>query len=227
MDGNNGLPIVGFDSHSFWNEANAVLARGTREMLLNARDKEGLVAAYDRMDNALGELVSKTDTPEDVKEQLNNKLNHKLNLVGKIMKARNIDAKAYWEADMKSVAMIVLKALGKTRTDVFRIDRIVEDAKEALCEGNFSIDGAGRLLAELSTHDCKELKQLLSKLEDTPSHMEFMKLVCEKGTKKARGMAQKAMAGIMPPVLENKPKPLARVIQMPMLATVRQPLRHA
>jgi ferritin-like metal-binding protein YciE len=227
MDGNNGSPMVGFDSQSFWQDANAVLARGTREMLINARDKDGLVAAYDRMDVALGELVSKTAPPESVKEDLNHKLNDRISLVGKMMKASNIDARIYWEADMKSVAMVVLKALGKTRNQVFRIDKIVEDAEAAICEGNFTKEGAGRLLAELSVYNCKELKSLFAKLEDTPSHMEFLELVCEKGTKKARMMAEKAKAGIMPQVLENKPKPLARVIQMPMLAIVRQPLRHA
>jgi hypothetical protein len=224
MDGTSGLPIVGFESQAFWQEANAVLARGTREMLFNARDKNGLEAAFDRMDCALGELVGRREPPEGVKEELNQKLNDRIRLVGRMMKASNIDAKSYWEADMKSVAMVVLKAFGRTRTDVFRIDRIVENAADTLCEGNFTREGAGRLLAELSVYGCKDLRKLLAKLEDTPSHMEFLKLVCEKGTNKAKAAAEKALSGLMP-VMELKP--MAKVIPMPMLAIVRQPLRHA
>lgn len=228
MDGKSGLPIVGFDGRLFWQEANAVLARGTREMLVNARDKAGLEAAYDRMDEALGEIVERHNPPAGVKEDLNSKLTDRIRLIGRMMKANDIDVKTYWEADMKSVAMIVLKALGRTRKDVFRIDRLVEDAAEALCEGNFTRDGAGRLLAELSAHNCKELRQLLAKLEDTPSHMEFLHLLSRKGTMKAKGMAKKAMALIMPPPEpQGRPKPMANVIKMPMLAVVRQPLRHA
>ncbi|MCI0503491.1 hypothetical protein L0Y65_02150 [Candidatus Micrarchaeota archaeon] len=228
MDGNSGLPTVGFDSQSFWQEANAVLARGTREMLINARDKGALVEAYDRMDEALGGLVSEMEPPESVKEELNGKLTDRIRLVGRMMKASDIDAKTYWQADMKSVAMVVLKALGKTRGSVFRIDRLVEQAQDSLCEGNFTRDGAGRLLAELSTYSCRELKQVLAKLEDTPSHMEFLKLLADKGTKKAKAMAQKTMAGLMPVAMpEIKPMQCAKVIQMPMLAAVRAPLRHA
>ena len=227
MDGMSGLPTVGFDREAFWQEANAVLAKGTREMLINARDKDGLEGAFDRMDGALGELVGRAKPSEGVKEELNQKLNDRIRLVGRMMRAGSIDAKTYWEADMKSVAMVVLKAFGKTRMDVFRIDRIVESATDTLCEGNFTREGAGRLLAELSTYGCKDVRQLFAKLEDTPSHMEFLRLACEKGTKKTRAAAERAMNGLVP-VVETKPMGvMAKVIPMPMVVLARQPLRHA
>lgn len=227
MDGSKGMPMVGFDEAAFWHEANAVLAKGTREMLINARDKGSLESAYDRMDNALGALVEGMSPPEQVREELNAKLTDRLRLVGRMMRAGDIDAGKYWEADMKSVAMIVLTAFGKTKTSVFRIDNIVENAMDTLCEGNFTREGAGRLLAEFSTFGSKDLKRLLSKLEETPSHMEFLKLLCAKGTVKARNAAQKAMSCLMP--IEAKPVPMATVIPMPMamMAVVRQPLRQA
>ncbi|MFH0884197.1 MAG: hypothetical protein V1861_00625 [Candidatus Micrarchaeota archaeon] len=224
MDGPNGLPKVGFNSKAFWQEANAWLAKGTREMLINARDRDGLEAAYDRMDEALGGLVERQNPSEGVKEELNQKLNDRIRLVGRMMNASNIDARIFWEADMKSVAMVVLKAFGRTRTEVFRIDRIVENATDTLCEGNFTREGAGRLLAELSVYGCKDVRQLFAKLDDTPSHMEFLKLACEKGTKKAKAAAEKTLNGLMPAMTL---KPLAKVMPMPMLAVVRQPLRHA
>jgi hypothetical protein len=224
MDGKSGLPNVGFDGRAFWHEANAVLAKGTREMLINARDKDGLVAAYDRMDEALGALVERMGPPEKVREDLNFKLNDRICLVGRMMKAGNIDVETYWGADMKKVAMLVLKALGRTRSQVFRIDRLIEDATDALCEGNFTKDGARRLLAELSAYDCKDLKSLFSKLDDGPSHMGFMKLVSESGTAKARKAAKAAIESLAPSATI---RPLAKVMPVRMLAQVRQPLRHA
>jgi len=228
MDGNSGLPMVGFDSRLFWQEANAVLARGTREMLINAKDKEAFLSAFDKMDNALGEIVERLNPPEQEREDLNTKLSKRTELVKEIMKARGIDANKYWEAEMKSVAMIVLKALGKTRKEVFRIDNLVGDAANALCEGNFTRDGAKRLMAELSAYNCKDLRQLLSKLEDTPSHMDFLRLLCENGTKKSKSMAETTMACLLPNAMPEKRRmQYANVIQMPMLAVVRAPLRHA
>jgi hypothetical protein len=224
MDGSYGLPTVGFDGQSFWHQAEAVLARGTREMLINAGDRKALVAAYDRMDEALGELVETSRPPECVKAALFARMEERIRVVGDTLRAEHIDVKSYWEADMKSVAIVVLKALG--RTGNIRLDRVVEDAATALCEGNFSGRGARRLLAELSTYGCKDLGQLVYRLEDTPCHMDFLRLLKAKGTGKAVDMAQKAMDR-MTPEAQAVPVQLAKVIRMPDPAIARKPLRHA
>ncbi len=225
MDARCGSPDPGFDSRGFWQEANAILAQGTREMLLSARNKDSLISAYDRMDEGLGELVSRMNPPEKAREELNFKLNDRICMVGRIMKASNIDAESYWSADMKRTAMIVLKALGKSRNRVFRIDRLVEDAGEALSEGNFTRDGARRLIAELSAYECKDLRGLLSNLNDSPTHMEFLRTLSEKGTPKARRAARAMMEGMLPEA--EKPKPVARVIPIAMAAALRSQLRRA
>ncbi len=223
MDGN--LSKVGFDSGTFWQEANAALALGTREMLLHAREKEGLLSAYDRMDCSLGEIVGRHSPPEHAREELNRKLRDRISLVGRMMRAANIDAERYWDDGMKSVSMLVLKALGKTRGKVFAIDNLVGDAVDALCEGNFTQEGARRLLAELSTYECDNVRQLTRRLGDSPGHTDFLRLLSDKGTRAAKKAAESALASLSP---AQDLKPLARVIPMPlrMEATVRAPLRH-
>jgi len=222
MDGN-GVVLERFDSAAFWQEANSALARGTREMLLSAREKDGLVLAYDRMDNALGDIVERHSPPEMAREELNRKLRDRISLVGRMMRAANIDVERYWDSDMKSVSMLLLKSLGKTRGKIFAIDSLVEDAVDALCEGNFRPEGAKRLLAELSTYQLKNVRELASKLGESPGHMELLRLLSEKGTAKAKLAARGVLDSMMPTDL----KPMAKVIPIQMAAMARTPLRHS
>ena len=62
------------DELAFWKEANLAIGEGTRDMLLNARDTKKFVAAYDMMDEALGELAERMDPPESVRRQLYDKI---------------------------------------------------------------------------------------------------------------------------------------------------------
>ncbi|MFZ5500921.1 MAG: hypothetical protein ACOY58_03295, partial [Candidatus Micrarchaeota archaeon] len=112
MDGN--MPLAGFDERAFWREANAVLAKGTREMLLNARDEKGLVAAYDRMDYVLGEIAERMAPPDDVRLLLYDKVEHRISILSSLLKRRGVDVGESWESNMKKVAVIVLQAFGKT-----------------------------------------------------------------------------------------------------------------
>ena len=221
MDANEVLR-VGFDSHGFWQEANSALAQGTREMLLNARDKAGLVAAYDRMDESLGEIVARHRPPESARAELSNKLGHRISLVARIMHTQGIDANSYWDAEMKSAAMLVLKSLGLTKKKVVRIDDVVGDAIKALCKGNFTQQGASKLLAEISTFECTSVRALVGSLGESPGHMDFLGLLSQKGTAKAKAAARQAMCNMMPKV----ELPRAKVLMLPMMAQPRQPLRH-
>ncbi len=211
----------GFDEAAFWREVNPVLVRGTREMLLNARDKDGLISAYDNMDYALGELVGRFSPPAEVKDRLNGKIEDRIKVIGRILKANEIDASHHWDADMKRVSVVVLKSLGYE--GVFRLDSIVEDAANALCQGNFTNEGAKKLLAELASSDAKNLKGLLRDLDESPTHMDFLRLLSEKGTPAAKRAAGKAMCSALP---AEKPIRLARVIEIPMAVRNQQPMRH-
>jgi hypothetical protein len=205
------VPAEGYDRPTFWREANTVLAEGTREMLLNARDKEGLLSAFDRMDYKLGEVVGRWDPPANVRAELNKKLEDRIALLGRVMRAGNVHAEQYWDADMKRVSYVVLKAIGRTGAGVVRLETIVSDAMGALCEGNFTREGAQRLLLELSTFGCKDLGSLLSSLEDSPSHMEFLRFLSRNGMPKAQAAARKVLNNLVP----SEPKVMARVIALP------------
>ncbi|MEW6035859.1 MAG: hypothetical protein AB1529_04560 [Candidatus Micrarchaeota archaeon] len=211
----------GFDEAAFWHEVNPVLARGTREMLNHARDKDALISAYDKMDYALGELVGRFSPPAEVKDRLNGKIEDRIKVIGRILKANEIDASQHWDADMKRVSIVVLKSMGYE--GIFRIDTVVEEAANALCQGNFTNEGAKKLLAELASSDAKSLRGLLMDLDDTPGHMDFLRLLSEKGTPAAKRAAGKAMCSALP---AEKPIRLARVIEMPMVARSQQTLRH-
>jgi hypothetical protein len=227
MDGSGGLPAVGFDRQAFWCEAESVLGRGTRDMIANMGDRRSLEAAYDRMDEALGELVARASPPQSARDGLMEEVVGRVRLVANVMKSNHVDARAYWEPDMRQVAMIILKALGKTE-GIFRAERIVENAADALCEGNFSKDAATKLIAGLSTYRCASLGSLLAHIDDRPAHIDFLRRLEAGGTAKAAMMAKRAMDRMAPkhPVEDGKAA-FAKVIRMPVPAAApRQPLRQ-
>jgi len=231
MDGND-LPVIGFDERAFWGEANMALAKGTREMLLSTRDKKGLVDAYDRMDYSLGELIEKMDPPEGIRQQLYDKLEHRISILSSLLKNRGVDVGESWESDMKKVAVIVLQAFGKTQ-DVVSIPRLVDDASALLCNGNFTDQGAKIFMAEMSTYDCKGLRSLLKQLQDTPSHMDFLRLLEKEGVPKARKAAKETMAKMLPQdvmaVTIKAPAAMGKLLHMPSIRRPQapQPARRA
>jgi hypothetical protein len=215
---------TGIDESPFWQEVNQILAIGTSQMLLNARDRSGLIDAYDGMDHALGEVVQRLDPSLTTRELLLRKLEDRIIIFEKLLKEEGIDASRYFEADMKKTAVMVLKALGKTARKDFDIDRLVDEATEALCEGNFSPDGAKRLLAEIAVGGCKGLRNVLMNLPDTPSSIGFLKLVSEKGTPKAKALALNTLNLMMP---EAKPlRPVRPEIEAVAKVIPIRPLRQ-
>jgi hypothetical protein len=210
-----------FNDRAFWNEINPVLSEGTRQMLLNSRDKNALVAAYDDMDGSIGEIVERLAPPTELLHELRNKLKDRVSLVGKVMKANGIDASGYWETDTMKVSIILLKAVGATERDVIHVDRVKQDAIETLASGNFTKEGAERLLFELATYGSKNLKDLLSNLDERPNHVELLRLLQKTGTESAARAAINALNALVP---EAKPVKLAKVIDFPV-AAARQ-MRH-
>jgi hypothetical protein len=226
MDGTGGLPAIGFDGQAFWREADQVLASGTRDMIANIGDRRSLEAAYDRMDEALGELVARANPPQSARDGLMEAVVGRVRFVGSFMLSNRIDANAYWGSEMNSASIIILKALGKTE-GIVRIDRLVEDASAALCEGTFTKDGAMRLIAGLSTYGCGSLGEMLCHMDNRPAHMDFMRLLGKSGTPAAASMAKRAMERMGPAhPAEDARAASARVIRMPLPAAPRQPLRQ-
>jgi len=211
MDGND-MPVVGFNERAFWGEANVALAKGTREMLLNAKDKDALFAAYDRMDCALGDLVERMDPHYAVREQLYRKVEDRIAILSRMLENRGVDVGNKWETDMKKVAVIVLKAFGKTE-GLLSIPKLVDNAADALCEGNFTRQGAVVLMAEMSTYRCKGLVSMLRHMQDSPSHMDFLKLLEKEGVPAAKKAARNSLDRLMP--MET------------MVATIKEPARMA
>ncbi|HSB46456.1 MAG TPA: hypothetical protein VLD37_00465 [Candidatus Bilamarchaeum sp.] len=218
---NNSVQRESFNERAFWNEINPVLAEGTRQMLISSRRKEDLVAAYDEMDGAIGEIVERLSPPERLLEDLRCKLKDRVSLVGKVMKANGIDASGYWETDTVKVSLMLLKAIGATGKDIIHVDRLKQDAIEALAQGNFTKEGAERLLFELATYGSKDIRELLSNLDERPNHVELLRFLQKNGTGSAAKAAGNALAMLTP---EAKPMKLAKVIEFPVAA--RQPMRH-
>ena len=208
-----------FNAEAFWREINPVLRQGTREMLIGRRDKEALVAAYDRMDREINEVVEEHSPPQEILDQLMAKLKDRVRVVGRIMKANNIDPSGYWETETIGVSRIILRAIGAPEAHLFRVDRVKQHAAEALMMGNFSLEGAERFLDHLGTFDCKDLKSLLSKMQDRPSHADFLRFLERFGTESAAKAATSAISGLMP---ESKPVRLAKVIQLPVAKRMMQ-----
>lgn len=202
-----------FNDKAFWNEVNPVLAEGTRAMLLNSRDKEALVAAYDEMDSSIGEIVERMSPPTQLLVELRDKLKDRVSLVGKVMKANGIDPSGYWETDTLRVSITLMKAIGAGERDVFRVDRVKQDVIEALASGNFTREGAEKLLFELATFGSKNLKEMLSNLDDRPNHVELLRFLQKNGTEGAARAASNALDSLMP---EAKPVRLAKVLQFPV-----------
>lgn len=211
---NYSIQLESFNEKAFWNEINPVLAEGTRQMLLNSRKKEALVAAYDEMDGAIGEIVDRRSPPSKILQELRNKLKDRVSLVGKAMRANGIDPSGYWETDSLKLSVMLLKAIGATERDIFHVDRVKQDAIEALASGNFTREGAERLLFELSTYGSKNLKELLSNLDERPNHIELLRFLQKNGTESAAKAATNALNMIVP---EEKPVRLAKVLQFPQI----------
>lgn len=208
MDGND-LPVIGFNERAFWGKANVVLAKGTREMLLNAKDMDRIVGAYDRMDCALGELVERMDPHYSVREQLYKKVEDRIALLSRMLENRGADVGEKWETDMKKVAVIVLNAFGRTE-DLVSIPRLVDDATAVLCRGNFTEQGAVVLMAEMSTYKCRGLADMLKHMQDSPAHMDFLRLLEKEGMPRAKKAARKTLDRMMP---------------MTVAATIKEPVR--
>jgi hypothetical protein len=203
-----------FNDRAFWNEINPILAKGTREMLINSRTKESLVAAYDSMDDSLGEVMERLSPPHNIHQEVRDKLKDRVSLVGKIMKASGIDPAGYWETDTLKVAVMLLKALGAMETDIVHVGRVKQDVIEALSQGNFTQVGAEKFLLELATFEPKNLKDLLSNLDDRPNHIELMRFLQKNGTESAAKAASNALGMLVP---ESKPMKLAKIIQFPVI----------
>ena len=199
MVSSNGLQ-TSFDSLSFWQEVNPVLLRGGQEMLNSATDKHELLESYNRMDKSLAELVERYDPPENARMRLLARINDKIELLKRRLKKEEIDGSRYFEEGMTKTCVLVLKALGKTRRRVVAIDRLMDDAAAALCEGNFTEQGAKQLLTDMSLKSPKDFRGMLSGLSDKPREMEFLRLLVKKGVPKARMMAEETMSKMMPKI---------------------------
>ncbi|MFH0737260.1 MAG: hypothetical protein V1827_01870, partial [Candidatus Micrarchaeota archaeon] len=112
----------------------------------------------------------------------------------------DIDGSRYVEEGMKKSCVMVLKALGKTRRKVVSIERLMDDAADALCEGNFTIGSAKQLLTDISLRDPKDFKGLLSGLCEKPREMEFLNLLIKRGVPKAQMMAEDMLSKMMPKI---------------------------
>jgi hypothetical protein len=197
-----------FDRESFRREAGSILFEGTREMLLNIKDKEGLIASYDRMDCALAELVDRWSPPADLVKELHAKLEDRVNFIGRKMKT---EPSSFWKTEGRKVSLVILKAGGFTSRDL-RLDRLVEDAVELLAEKtNLTAEGARRLIHVFATAECKSVSDILANMDESPNHMELLKFLREEGTPKARAEAQRAFERMVP----SERKQLAVVIDFP------------
>ncbi|MFZ5500791.1 MAG: hypothetical protein ACOY58_02620, partial [Candidatus Micrarchaeota archaeon] len=101
-----------------------------------------------------------------------------------------------------------------------------------LCRGNFTDQGAKIFMAEMSTYDCKGFRSLLKQMQDTPSHMDFLRLLEKEGVPKARKAAKETMAKMMPLEMAasiKAPMKMADVIQLPSMRRPQtpQPSRRA
>jgi len=201
-----------FDHSGFWQQINPILKQGTKDMLLSTRDKEALVAAYDKMDREVNDVVENFSPPKEILGQLMNKLKDRVRVVGRIMKANNIDPSGYWETETIGVSRIILRAIGADERDLFRVDRVKQQAIEALMSGNFSRGGAERFLDHLGTFDCKDLKSMMSTMQDRPSHIDFLSFLQKFGTQSTVKAAAAAMNSLVP---ETKTLRLAKVIPFP------------
>ncbi len=205
--GHGGVP---FDKPGFWREANSILFEGTREMLINIKDKNELVAAYDRMDWSLGEMVERWQPPEEAKAELHAKLNDRLSFIGRKMKNDNIDPATYWVREEKRVSIILLSAAG-VRSHEMRLDRLTEAAAAVLSGGsNLTQEGAERLIREFASYDCRNLGDMMGNVREDPNHMELLSFLKRNGTPRAQAEAQRAMNRMLP----EEPKRLAVVIEM-------------
>lgn len=201
-----------FNDKAFWQEINPILRQGTKDMLLSRRDKEALVAAYDAMDRRINEVVESHSPPEEVLSQLMSKLKDRVRVVGRIMKANNIDPSGYWQTETIGVSRVVLRAIGAPEESLFRVDRVKELAIDAMTMGPFSRDGAERFIDHLGTFECRDLRTLLSKLQDRPSHVDFLRFLQRYGTDSAARAATGTLSMLAP---EAKPVKLAKVIAFP------------
>ncbi len=187
-----------FDMRGFWQEANSILFEGTREMLINVRDKASLVAAYDRMDWSLAEMVDRWQPPEELKAELHSKLNDRLSFIGRKMKSDNIDPTTYWAKEEKKVSIAILAAAG-VPSEQMRLDRLTQTAAAVLSGGsNLSRERAEGLVREFASYECRSLRDILDNVRDEPNHMEFLRFLVRNGTKRASAQAQRTIDRMVP-----------------------------
>src|SRR4030095_6334001 len=135
---------VGFDAQVFWAEANSILAKGTRAMLINCRNQQGLEEAFNDMDLKLSDLIEVAQPPQEIVQSLDRKVRDRLGLVRNMMRSKNIDTDKLWSLEKKKIALIILKAVGH-ESEMPRLDTLVSDTAEFLTKGNFTKSGAERL----------------------------------------------------------------------------------
>jgi hypothetical protein len=231
MSGKNSPNFVGFDEKVFWAHANGILHAGTSEMLQNRRHQAALEAAFERMDGEIQVLVERFRPTKEVQSQLCMKMKNIIKTVGNKLVDEDVDTSKYWETERRKVSGILLKAIGSDEK-VVPIDRTLDQSEKraiaALCKGNFSADGARRIIGELAAYDCKSIKQVVARMSNSPNHMELLRFLREKGTENTQKIAAKAMDMMVP--AEDKPVRLAKIIDArhlfgsPRPAPV--PLRH-
>ncbi|MFN7990678.1 MAG: hypothetical protein U0R44_00815 [Candidatus Micrarchaeia archaeon] len=217
--GGNGGPS--FDATAFRREAGAILHDGTAEMCRNRRDKDALVAAYQRMDTELAKLVERYAPPAELVEELDYKLKERMSEIGRTIKGDEVDTSAYWAKEKRAVAIAVLRATGRLKS-VPGLHLVHEEAVGLICEkSNLARSGAERLLREFAVNDCRKLRDMLDNIVESPNHLEFLRFLEREGTPKTK----KSVSALIARMVPEERKMMAVVLEFPR-AAVRQPIRH-
>ncbi|MFH1685812.1 MAG: hypothetical protein ABH983_05920, partial [Candidatus Micrarchaeota archaeon] len=188
------IPVIGFDETVYRQEFAAVLAKGTAKLVGNAQDPKAFLIAYDQMDSELAVLTDAHCPPISVANSLKKEFQR---VVQSIITSYDVDLQSVYGNRIRKVCSLVL---GNLRSDdIVRIDKVQEQALEALAQEGYSSKNARRLLAELTNMNADTIHDMIQKMGNSKDmvFVPFLNVLEKKGSIKVKNEAANAKAEIL------------------------------
>jgi hypothetical protein len=110
-----------------------------------------------------------------------------------IMRTYNVDVSSLFLQQTKRACILILKGLEGDR--MIRLDTVIDDTIMLLTGRGMEKTEAQRLIADIATMGCKNLKQVIRNVGDEPQHRRFLRLLEERGNESTRKAAMEELHG--------------------------------
>ena len=210
-------------SNDFAGEVESLIARGAREMLRHVQERLEFKYAFYMLVCEFEHLVVDYHPSQEEVKKARDRLREKVEYVGDVLRLNDIDARVLWNIDEIRASLLLLKAVDPKEKHASNVIDVKNDALDLLSEkGNFTREGAQRLVTELAVLGCNSISEALVCMDESPNHTELLRFLEKNGTPNVKNYVnslqncmrpeEKKMAKVVE-FIKPAPKPLQRMVR--------------